>query len=69
MAIRVADPGFFPILSAISIDAEKPAENGLTTPVFNDRLGALRGLGFAVVFEILFAVIGIGAWEILRRLF
>jgi hypothetical protein len=69
MEARTADPTFFPILPAICTDLEKLAGNCAATPIVNDPLGAFRGLVFAVIFEVLFVIIGIGAWEVLRRLF
>lgn len=69
MEARTADPAFFPILPAISTDLEKAAGNCAATSIVNDQLGAFRGLAFAVIFELLFVIIGIGVWEVLGRLF
>jgi hypothetical protein len=69
MAARTADSAFFPSLSPHRTDSDKPAESSSPTPVLDNPLGAFRGLGFALVLEVLFAIIGMGFWEILRRLF
>lgn len=69
MAARTADPAFYPSLSAQFTDPKNTAANNTPTTILDDHLGAFRGLGFAIVLEVLFCVIGVGIWEVVRRLF
>ncbi|MGC2637197.1 MAG: hypothetical protein WA294_08450 [Acidobacteriaceae bacterium] len=69
MAARTADPAFYPSLSAQFTDAKNTAAHQPPAMILDDPLGAFRGLGFAIVLQVLFGIIGVGIWEVLRRLF
>lgn len=65
----VAESAVLPALSIPPARCEAPAETHGELLEFDNNIAAFRGLGFAIVIETLAAIIGIGAWEVLRRLF
>lgn len=69
MTARTADPAYFPVLPVSTARNDSIILAAGENDVVDRNLGAFRGLFYAVILETLLAVIGIGAWEVLRRIF